>query len=143
VKTYGTSRSTTASPQRVWSVWSEPNNWSRWNTGIRSARINGPLVSGATGTMETARGSKHAVTFSEVVPPRRMTMTMSGPPLTTFSFICEVTPNGAGSTIAQNVAISGPLAFIVGPLMGATMASHFVPVLDDLAGAAEAAQNPE
>jgi len=27
VKTYGTSRSTTASPERVWSVWSDPNNW--------------------------------------------------------------------------------------------------------------------
>jgi uncharacterized protein YndB with AHSA1/START domain len=139
VKTYGTSRTTTASPERVWSLWSDPNNWSRWNSGIRSATINGPLVSGATGTMETNRGSKHAVTFSDVESPRRMTMTMSGPPLTTFSFICEVTPNGSGSTIAQSVAISGPLAFIFAPLMGKMMASHFVPVLDDLAGAAEAA----
>jgi uncharacterized protein YndB with AHSA1/START domain len=141
VKTYGASRATTASPERVWTVWSDPNNWSRWNSGIRSATINGPLVSGATGTMETNRGSKHAVTFRDVEPPRRMTMTMtmSGPPLTTFSFICEVTPNGSGSTIAQSVAITGPLAFVFGPMMGKTMASHFVPVLDDLAGAAEAA----
>jgi hypothetical protein len=68
-----------------------------------------------------------------------MTMTMSGPPLTTLSFLCEVTPSGTGSTIAQSVAVSGPLAFIVGPMMGPMMASHFVPVLDDLAGAAEAA----
>ena len=136
--TYGPSRSTTASPERVWSLWSDPNNWSRWNSGIRSAVINGPLVSGATGTMETNRGSKHAVTFTDVEPPRRMVMTMSGPPLTTFSFICEVTPNGTGSTIAQSVAISGPLSFIFGPMMGPMMASHFVPVLDDLAGAAEA-----
>ena len=138
MKTYGVSRSTTAAPERVWSVWSDPNNWSRWNSGIRSARISGPLDSGATGTMETNRGSKHAVTFANVVPPRTMTMTMSGPPLTTFSFICEITPSGTGSTIAQSVAITGPLAFIVGPLMGKMMASHFVPVLDDLAAAAEA-----
>ena len=139
MKTYGPSRSTTASPERVWSLWSDPNNWSRWNSGIRSAIINGPLVSGATGTMETNRGSKHAVTFTDVEPPRHMVMTMSGPPLTTFSFICDVTPNGTGSTISQRVAISGPLAFIFGPMMGPMMASHLVPVLDDLAGAAEAA----
>ena len=138
MKTYGTSRATTASPERVWSVWSDMNNWSRWNSGIRSAKIDGPIVSGATGTMATNRGSKHAVTFANVVPPRTMTMTMSGPPLTTFSFICEVTPSGAGSTIAQSVAISGPLAFVFGPMMGNMMASHFVPVLDDLARAAEA-----
>ena len=138
MKTYGVSRPTTASPEKVWSVWSDPNNWSRWNSGIRAAKIDGPLRSGATGEMETNRGSKHAVTFADVEPLRGMTMSMSGMPGTRFTFICEITPNGTGSTIAQSVAFSGPLAFIVGPLMGKMMASHFVPVLDDLAGAAEA-----
>jgi uncharacterized protein YndB with AHSA1/START domain len=47
VKTYGTSRAMTASPERLWSVWSDPNNWSRWNSGNRSATINGSLVAGA------------------------------------------------------------------------------------------------
>lgn len=45
---------------------------------------------------------------------------------------------GSGSTIAQHVAISGPLGFIFGPMMSNEMAKHFVPVLDDLARAAEA-----
>jgi hypothetical protein len=40
----------------------------------------------------------------------------------------------AGSTIAQSVEISGPL----GPLFGAQVTNNFVPVLDDLAAAAEA-----
>ena len=78
MKTYGPSRTTTASAERVWTFWSNPNNWSRWNSGIRSATINGPLVSCATGTMETNRGSKHAVTFTDVEPPRRFTMRMAG-----------------------------------------------------------------
>jgi hypothetical protein len=89
--------------------------------------------------MQTSHGSKHGVTFADVDPPRRFTLSMSGPPLTTVTFICEVTPSGSGSTVAQSVAISGPLAFIFGPLIGPQMASHFVPVLDDLAAAAEAA----
>jgi uncharacterized protein YndB with AHSA1/START domain len=139
VKTYGKSRSTTASPERVWSVWSDPNNWNRWNTGISSCELSGPLVSGATGRMQTTRGSKHAVTFADVEPPRRFTLSMSGPPLTTFTFICEVKPNGSGSTIAQSIAFSGPLAFVFGPLLGEQLANHFVPVLDGLAAAAEAA----
>jgi hypothetical protein len=48
-----------------------PNNWNRWNSRIRSATINGPFVSGATGTMETNRGSKHAVPFTDIESMRR------------------------------------------------------------------------
>jgi uncharacterized protein YndB with AHSA1/START domain len=139
VKTYGKARTTTASPERVWSVWSDPNNWSRWNSGIRACALSGPLADGATGTMETSRGSKHTVTFAGVEPPRRFTLSMSGPPGTTVTFICEVTPNGTGSTIAQSAASSGPTAFLFGPLIGPQMAPHFAPVLDDLAATSEAA----
>jgi hypothetical protein len=89
--------------------------------------------------VETTAGSKHEVTFADVEPPRRFTLSMRGPPLTTFNFRCEVAPNGAGSTIAQSVALSGPLAFLFAPLLGAQLARNFVPVLDGLAAAAEAA----
>lgn len=121
----------------MWKVWSDPNNWNTWNTGIRKAELDGPLVSGATGKMETTRGSKHSVTFTEVLPERRFLLNTSGLPLTTFTFICEVDPEGSGSRIAQSVAFSGPLAFLFSPLMGERMASNFVPVLDGLAEAAE------
>jgi hypothetical protein len=137
MKSYGASRATTASPDRVWRLWSDTNNWNRWNTGIRNAQIDGPMANGVTGTMTTNRGSTHAVTFSNVVPLRGFSMSMSGPPGATITFTCEITPSGAGSTIAQSASFSGPLAFLWGPLMGSQMAPHFVPVLDDLAAAAE------
>jgi uncharacterized protein YndB with AHSA1/START domain len=137
VKTYGVSRSTSASPAMVWSLWRDPSNWSTWNSGIQSAQVDGPLADGTKGKMTTIHGSTHDVEFSDFVEGRGFSMTMSGPPLTTFTFHCEITPEGSGSTIAQHVAISGPLAFLVGPMMGSEMAKHFVPVLDDLARAAE------
>jgi len=88
--------------------------------------------------MRTAHGSSHAVTFPDVEPPRRFTMQMSGPPLTTFTFSCEVRPNGSGSTIAHSVAFSGRLASVFARVLGAQLANQFVHVLDDLAAAAEA-----
>lgn len=138
MKTYGVSRSTTASPEAVWRVWSDPNNWSRWNSGIGSAEVDGPLANGTRGQMTTDRGSTHDVTFHDVVEGRGFSMSMAGPPLTKFTFNCEIVPNNGGSTIAQNVAISGPLAFLFGPMMGNEMAKHFAPVLDDLAHTAQA-----
>jgi hypothetical protein len=138
MKTYGVSRSTTASPEKVWSVWCDPNNWNRWNSGISSAQVDGPIADGAKGRMTTNRGSSHDVTFSNVVEERGFNMSMAGPPMTTFTFNCGITPDGTGSKIAQSVTISGPLAFIFGPMMGNEMAKHFEPVLDDLARAVEA-----
>jgi uncharacterized protein YndB with AHSA1/START domain len=139
MRTYGVSRATAASPASVWSLWSVPNNWSRWNSGIRSAEVDGPVADGTTGKMTTNRGSTHAVRFHDVVAGRKFSMSMDGPPLTTITFSCEITPDGTGSTIAQHVAFSGALGFIFGPMLGNEMAKHFVPVLDDLAKAAEAA----
>lgn len=138
MKTYGVSRLTSASPERVWSLWRDPSNWSRWNSGIRSAQLDGPVANGAKGMMTTTRGSTHDVTFSNVVEGRRFSMSMAGAPMTTFTFNCEIAPNGIGCRIEQNVAITGPLGFVFGPMMGNEMAKHFIPVLDDLARAAEA-----
>lgn len=134
---YGKSRFTTASPQTVWNVWSDPNNWTRWNTGIKNFEMNGPLEQGAVGKMQTSQGSTHDVTFERVDPLRGFALSTSGPPLTKMTFICNVEPQGGGSIISQSVAFSGPLAFVWGPLLGPQMASHFVPVLNDLATAAE------
>jgi hypothetical protein len=60
--------------------------------------------------------------------------------LSTFTFICEVRPDGVGSVISQHVSIAGPLGGFFGAMMGSEMAKHFEPVLDDLARAAEAEQ---
>jgi Polyketide cyclase / dehydrase and lipid transport len=138
MKTYGVSRSTTATPAAVWRVWSDPNNWSRWNSGIASARVDGPLADGTKGMMTTSRGSSHDVTFHNVMPERGFSMSMCGPPLTNVTFSCEIAPADGGSTISQNVAFTGPFGFLLGAMMGNEMAKHFIPVLDDLAKTAEA-----
>ena len=122
----------------MWSVWSDPNNWSRWNSGIRSATINGPLVSGATGMMKTNCGSKHAVTFADVEPPRHFTMTMSGPPLTVVVHLRDHAERRKEHDSAEGCDLRAARVHLRAD-DGPMMASHFVPVLDDLAGAAEAA----
>jgi uncharacterized protein YndB with AHSA1/START domain len=78
MKTYGVSRSTAASPEKVWSVWRDPNNWSRWNSGITSAQVEGQIADGTRGKRTTNRGSSHDVTFSNVVEGHGFRMSMAG-----------------------------------------------------------------
>ena len=56
---------------------------------------------------------------------RGLRMSMTGPPLTTFTFTCEIVPEGSGSTIAQHVEFSGPLGSLFAAMMGNEMAKHF------------------
>lgn len=137
MKTYGVSRVTAASPETVWRLWSDPNNWNTWNTGIQEAKVSGALANGVKGTMTTTRSSTHEVTFHDVVPGRGFSLSMAGPPLTTITFGCSIEPNDSGSTLEQHVSFSGPLGGLFGAMMGGEMVKHFVPVLDDLARAAE------
>ena len=137
MKTYGVSRTTTASPDAVWQTWSDPNNWSKWNSGIKSAEVSAPIADGVTGKMTTMRDSTHEVTFHDVRHGSGFSMSMSGPPGANITFTCSIEANGAGSIIAQSVAFAGPMAWLFGAMMGNEMAKHFVPVLDDLARTVE------
>lgn len=42
---------TSASRSTIWSLWTDVNNWSRWNAGIEQAKLTGPFVVGATFSM--------------------------------------------------------------------------------------------
>ncbi len=43
---------TTSAPRStIWSLWTDINNWSSWNTGIAQAKLAGPFVTGAEFSM--------------------------------------------------------------------------------------------
>ena len=100
--------------------------------------MNGPFASGTTGQMFTPGGQTHNIQLDNVQAGRSFDLQTAVLPGTRFTFHCEVTPAGTGSTITQSLSMSGPLAFIFSPLAGDRIASTFVGVLDGLATKAEA-----
>src|SRR5262249_7383566 len=67
---HGRTLETSASPERVWQLWSDVSTWPSWNPDVLSAAIDGPFVSGATGKMTTKAGGTHAITLRDVAPGR-------------------------------------------------------------------------
>jgi uncharacterized protein YndB with AHSA1/START domain len=134
---YAQSRETKAPAERVWRLWSDTSTWPSWNPDVQEVRLDRPLGSGATGTMQTKSGGTHNIAIRDVEPGRSFVLQSDGVPATKLLFKCEVASSGNGSRISQAVTLQGPLAFLFGPMMGGRIAQSFGPVLEGLATAAE------
>jgi uncharacterized protein YndB with AHSA1/START domain len=127
---------TTAPPQLVWEIWSDPATWPQWNPDVRAISLNGPFATGTTGEMTTGQGT-HAIQLDRVVPEQGFDLVTSPIPATTFRFHCQIDPVSGGSRVSQSVSMSGLLAPIMSPLAGNRIAAGFEPILSGLAKAAE------
>jgi uncharacterized protein YndB with AHSA1/START domain len=131
------SRTTKASPDRVWTIWSDTSTWPHWNPDVEAVSLKGPFQTGSRGEMTTRSGGRHDILIDDVEPGRTFTVDSTGVPTVHLRFRCEVAPEGEGSRISQSVSMRGGLAFIFQPLMSGRIANSFSPLLDGLAAYAE------
>jgi hypothetical protein len=131
------SRETSAAPDAVWRIWSDPSTWPDWNPDIQTVDLHGPFTTGATGTMTTRSGGRHDISLASVDAPRSFELATAPVPGARFQFRCEVAPAGSGSRIAQSLTMHGPMAWLYSPMMGGSIAKSFDPILDGLAKRAE------
>ncbi|MFG3280347.1 polyketide cyclase [Streptomyces sp. NPDC048111] len=52
--TYEYSLETSATPEAIWRLWADVENWGAWNADIADIRINGPFATGAEIVMTPA-----------------------------------------------------------------------------------------
>jgi hypothetical protein len=128
---------TTAAPDVVWRIWARTSAWPEWNPDVTAMSLDGPLASGARGSMTTKRGGKHDVAIESVDPGQSFCLLSTGLPGHRLAFHCQVRPSGPGSRISQGVEIRGPLGVLLSGLMGAKIAQSFEPLLKALARKAE------
>jgi uncharacterized protein YndB with AHSA1/START domain len=134
---YGTSVETTASPDRVWKVWSDMSTWGEWNPNVATMDWTGGFVQGSEGVMNTRAGQHHKMKLAEVQPGRSFVLETRVVPGTVFRFNCRVEPAGGKTKISQTVEVGGPLGFL-GPMLGPQVSKEFGTLLSNLAKKAEA-----
>jgi hypothetical protein len=136
---YGTSVESTASPERVWKIWSDMSTWGDWNPNVSTMDWTGGFVQGSQGIMNTRAGQHHKMTLAEVQPGRSFALETSVVPLTRFRFNCRVEPAAAGKTrISQMVEVKGPLGPVMQGMLGPQVSKEFGTLLANLARKAEA-----
>ena len=135
---HGKTMEASASPDRVWRIWSDVGTWRHWNPDVLSVELEGPFVSGARGQMTTKAGGTHKITLRNVQAGRSFELETAPIPLGRFLFECELRPaSGGASTISQSITIGGPLGPVYSAMMGSRIAAGFEPILSGLKAAAE------
>ncbi len=134
---YGTSVDTTASPDKVWQIWSDMSTWGDWNPNVSTMDWSGGFQSGTTGVMNTRAGQHHKMKLLDVVPGQSFALETSVVPLTYFRFNCRIGSTGGKTTVGQWVEVKGPLGSIMGGMMGPQVSKEFGTLLSNLAKRAE------
>jgi len=134
---YGTSVETTASPEKVWSVWSDMSTWGEWNPNVSTMDWQGGFASGTTGIMNTKAGQHHKMQLVDVQSARGFALVTSVVPGTTFRFNCRIEPVGAKTKVSQTVEVGGPLGGVMGGMLGPQVSKEFGTLLANLARKAE------
>ena len=52
------SSTTDASPDKIWAVWTDVEQWHTWDKGLQSAEMSGPFAFKAKGTITSLEGRK-------------------------------------------------------------------------------------
>ena len=123
---------TSATPGRVWQVWSDVNRWPEWNPDMKESHLDGTLKLGATGMINTRSGGKHDVVVTHYEEGRSFELESTALPGTKMAIRATITPSAGGSTMIQGFEPRGVLAPIVGPLMGGQILKTFNAVLNGL-----------
>jgi uncharacterized protein YndB with AHSA1/START domain len=55
-----------ASREQIWAVWSDAERWSEWNSGVRSATLDGPFAAGTKGRLRPASGPTGTIEIVEL-----------------------------------------------------------------------------
>lgn len=129
---------TNASPQEVWSIWTDAHNWPVWDTELEWVKLEGPFVEGAIGTMKP-RGAPDVEFVLTNVEENRQFVDLAKLPLTRIAFIhrYETAADGTGR-IMHKVEMNGLLAPLFGRLIGSKIRAHLRDAMEELSSLAEA-----
>lgn len=134
---YGTSVETTASPEKVWHIWSDMSTWGEWNPNVSTMDWQGGFASGTTGIMNTRAGQHHKMQLLDVQPNRSFALETRVVPGTLFHFNCRIESAGGKTKVSQTVEVRGPLGPVIGGMMGPQVSKEFGALLANLAARAE------
>lgn len=128
---------TTAAPEAIWRLWSDPARWPEWDTDLDVVTLDGAFVAGAQGTLTPKGMEAFPFVLSRAEPGKGYT---DETPLdgAVLRFDHQLEPGADGTTIRQRVTVEGPAANQYFELLASNIILDIPGALARLAAKAEA-----
>jgi Polyketide cyclase / dehydrase and lipid transport len=127
---------TTAPPAKIWQIWTDVTNWSRWDTELRDATLNGALILGAKGILTTTAGRSSRFRISQFNPGQSYTMTIDLP-LSSLNVYRYLHDRSDGTFFTHEVSFKGLFAPLFGFILGRKFRAVLPSVMSNIADIAE------
>lgn len=111
---------TAASAEAIYRRWTDIETWAQDDADLEWVKVDGPVRVGATGKVKTG-GQAKRITFTELVPSEAMDFAIKLP-LATLSFPHSIEPLAEGIRVTHGVRFQGPLAGVLGFVVGRKIA---------------------
>jgi hypothetical protein len=133
-------RTTKASREMIWKLWSDVENWKVWDKDVENSCILGSFKVGARGTLKSKGGPKTDFTITECTENVSFT-DISALPLCKIKFIHLLNERSEGLEICHSIEMSGALSFLFARLAGKQLAKGVPQAVEELIALAENTPN--
>ena len=128
---------TSASLEAIWKLWSDVPNWNVWDHGVESSTIDGPFVTGATGTLKPVGGPLLHTKLTDVQPMKSF-VTESKLPLARIVVSHFMKQIERELEVTHQIEMRGVLAFLFAYVIGRSMKKNLPQEMQNMAKKAEA-----
>lgn len=125
-----------ASADSIYRIYEDVRNWHTWDPDTKSASLDGPFEVGSKGKLTPTKGNTVPMALTKVEPGRRFTVE-SKIPFFRMRFEHELLPVSGTTEVVHRVTFSGPLSFILGPMLSKQLNSGLPVTLSKLKALAE------
>lgn len=127
----------TASPEVIFDIYADVQNWPNWDPDTKRANIDGPFQVGSRGRLTPTKGNTIPMVLTQVVTAKCFTVE-SRTPLFRLLFEHELAPLPGATEVVHRVTLSGLLSIVLGPILAKQLNSGLPVTLRNLKALAEA-----
>jgi hypothetical protein len=131
-----TSRTTKATKEQIWKLWTDVTNWKKWDNDVEDSKLYGDFKDGTQGILKPSGGPKTKFITTDVIHPEKFTL-RSNLPLCTMDFIHTMSETKDGLTITHKVILKGLLSFFFSKIIGKKIAKGLPYAVENLISLAE------
>lgn len=133
---------TDASPEAVWQVWVDVNNWPQWDEALEWCKLEGDFAKGSVYSLKPEGGPEVKATITECEPLKRFS-DVTSLPLAKMSFSHEMVPLNGRYRLTHQVRIWGPLSFLFARVIGKKTVHEMPKAMENLIRLAKGVENRE